>query len=244
MHVLILVAQMKGRKVSAAHRLAEEARVSLLEDGNEVRVVDLANSGFDTSAGPEDFVSCPNPETSTYMSEFAKPNNLAPHIKEQVDNISWATHVLVCAPLWWMRLPGCFYNYVEKVHTASMFVPNSGLFKKNQWAGKKVMLVLTVGNIQENYAPGTGISSTEGLLFQTMFGSYTAVGFDIIRTLPVFGCMFMKDPSELDPILKKFHDEIKKIDSREIVPIKWNAQAYEHSPDDLEVAAKLPNLVL
>ena len=92
------------------------------------------------------------------------------------------------------------------------------------------MIVCPVGNIEPNYTHGTGISSFDGLMFQTIFGSFYAGGFTPMKSYPIFHMMNMDDECFLKEI-EKFKEMIVNIDTREIIKFKWDAIAKEGMPD-------------
>lgn len=240
MKVLLLVAHVKGNTDSHSHKLAAAAESVLSTAGHEIRVVSLADSGFDTTAGNGDSIDV-NPNN---WARDLTPSTASSTVKEQIENMKWATHVIVFAPLWFMRLPACFYAYMEKVTGAALNDPEvmRGLYKRGPYVGKKAMLVVTTGNILRNFTYGEGISSIDGLLFETMFGSFYLLGFDVIRSMIISGFMKVKRGEQDEEVVEQFKKNIADFDSRPLIPYKFEGAQFEHSPDDVEMCARLENL--
>ena len=115
--------------------------------------------------------------------------------------------------------------------------PEGGLFEKSLFYGKMFMIVCTVGNIEANYSHGTGITSFDGLMFQTLFGLY-AGGFTVVKSYPIYSLLFMKSEEDFKPELEKFKEMIKNFDSRETIAFPWKAQAAEGTPDSAVLLAE------
>jgi putative NADPH-quinone reductase len=141
-------------------------------------------------------------------------------------------------------LPACFYSYIEKVNSAAFIAnPNGpGLYFKGPFLGKKALLVLTAGNILPNFTHGTGVTSIDGLMFGTMWGSFYAVGFSILRTILYCGLM-IRNPGENDAeIFAKFREDIRQLETRPVIDIEFKGDPYQHELDEAEKFARLPNL--
>lgn len=121
MRVLILVAHPDPTHKATAFRFADGAKEALEKAGHEVRYVNLIEAGFNTTGSAADFKKV-NTEPFTYIGNQADDNLIDP-IKVQQENLKWSTHVLVFSPMWFGRLPSCFYAYTERVLT----VPFAGI---------------------------------------------------------------------------------------------------------------------
>jgi putative NADPH-quinone reductase len=117
MRVLLLVAHGDYDGKSNSHLLAHSADEALRAAGNDARVVDLAKSGFLVASSKSDFVAEVASERFSSLLAGASRDNLKPEIREQQDNITWATHVIVFSPVWYHGLPASYYAYYERVFT-------------------------------------------------------------------------------------------------------------------------------
>lgn len=213
MKFLILIAHADKKGQSHAHRIADASKQALLSAKHEVRVVDLVQVGLDKTLTQDDFIKLHDKERFNCFSEF-RSNNLTKEIEDQVDNLSWATHVIVCGPMWWLNFPAIFYVWMEKVLTGmSARYPGSGYYDNGPNKGKKIMLCITTAAPNENFSHGSNLTSVDGIFYQTLCGLY-ASGFTVLRSQPFFGALGSSD-DEFNHVLDLWKKEVVNIDSRE-----------------------------
>lgn len=213
MKVLILIAHADKNGQSHAHRIAEASKQALLEANHEVKVVDLVKVGFDKTLTQDDFLKLHDKTRFDCFSEFQK-NNLSKEIEEQVDNLVWATHVIVCGPMWWLNFPAIFYVWMEKVLTTMCTrIPNAGYYDNGPNKGKKIMLCITTAAPNGNFSHGSNLTSVDGIFYQTQCGLY-ASGFTVLRSQPFFGVLGQSD-DEFNHVLDLWKKTVVNIDSRE-----------------------------
>ena len=231
MKVIILITHAEGVTASHTHQLAHAAEEFYKENGIEYKVIDVANEGLGEVLSYKDFDGI----------EFGKliPMANKPAInqkwKDMVEVFKWSTHVLVFGSMWWGCLPGSFYCFFQKLLLASSL--QGGLFEKSCFYGRKAMIVSPVGNIQPNYTHGTGISSFDGIMFQSIFGNFVAAGFTPIKSYPICGILMMT-PEKFNEEVQKFKEVLKTLDSREIIKLPWDAKAREGMPDSVVTLAE------
>jgi putative NADPH-quinone reductase len=114
MRVLLLIAHGDYDGKSNSHLLAHSADEALKAAGNETRLVDLVKSGFNVASSKSDFLVEVASERFSSLLAGASRDSLKPEIREQQDNINWATHVIVFGPVWYHGLPSCFYAYYPR----------------------------------------------------------------------------------------------------------------------------------
>lgn len=205
MRVLIVIAHEDPSSSSASHRIAKVTEKSLLESGNEVRVVDLLKSGFD---------KIPNHKPVSFEGSSANANE--PEVIEQQENLLWCSHYILIGPIWFYRLPSIFYAYFERVFTIGFACEPGKINEDGLLKGRKAMMVVTCGGGDEEYAIDGEIGSVESLLFPITFGHLRYCGFTVLRTQAFYDCLPMKDEENR---LNKWSSIVKNLDSRPVLPV-------------------------
>jgi putative NADPH-quinone reductase len=232
----LIVAHPDATGVSTSHRIAKGANDALLAAGNEVRVVDLIHTPFNTGASAADFLAVP-PGKFKYEANQA-PDNLIPAIREQQAILEWATHVVVIGPMWYFHYPACLYSWFERVFTISWACSEDYSKKREDYVlyGKKVLFVITIGAPIGYYSHGGSITSLEAVLYSTTY-SFSYCGFTIVRSQAV--------PPPTEEVPDQVPNAVRaivNIDKRPVLPFKDPAKP--DGLDEIEVFVQLPNLTL
>lgn len=219
MKVLILIAHPNHNGISTAHRLANAAYEALVEDGHEVRVVDIVKTGFVKCATIDDFTSVPCPDHFDYETSHVTGNeNLIEEIRVQQDNVTWCTHIMVFGPMWFYRYPACFYAYTERVLNSAFGYTPTQFCENGPHVGKKVMCVVTLGGFPETYLPNGPQATVEGLWYHVTRGTFSYCGMTCLRSQPFYLCA--QDESKCDDpeIMAKWKQAVKNLEHRPEIP--------------------------
>lgn len=236
MKVLILIAHGCFDGKSNAHTLAFAAEESLKNAGHEVRVVDLVKAGFNVTASMDDFNHVEQKRSHfDYMENAADSKNLKPNVLEQQENIRWATHIIICAPIWWHGLPSSYYAFFERVFTTNFGFDDEHTLAKGYFTDKKVMLAVTAGGSQVYYSRASHFP-LEATLYPVHVGHFYYAGCQIMRT-QAFYDVYDQIPNEQ---IEKWKKAVLNIDIRPILPI----QPRGHTESDIEIFARLPDYTL
>ena len=216
MKYLILIAHADPKSDSSAHKLAAEAKKTLLEQNHEVRVVDLVKEGFKENASADDFVDIGTGRFS--YGGLQKRENLCKTIRDQQANLEWCECLLVFAPIWFYTLPACFLSFMQRVLTNGWGYDFSIPREKLALYGRKAMLVITAGAGPECYSHLGEYQSLEGMLYQTTYCLH-GCGFDVKRTFPVYYASELK-PEDFAERAKKAAKAVAEISSRPSLPFE------------------------
>ncbi|EAX83483.1 Flavodoxin-like fold family protein [Trichomonas vaginalis G3] len=209
MHVLILVAHPDPTHKATSFRFADSAKAALEGAGHEVRYVNLMEAGFNQTASQDDFKTV-NKEPFTYPGNQMVPDNLVDTIKVQQENLKWSTHVLVFAPLWFGRLPACFYAYTERVLSVGFAWDFQHTFDKAFLAGRKVSIIVSAGSPPMYFDPKNG-NGLDAFLWSAMYG-FNYAGFTILRSLGIFGANSPKRIAQQPELQQKFNEKFLQLD--------------------------------
>jgi putative NADPH-quinone reductase len=235
---LFIITHADTKGTSTAYVLAKAAESALVASGNEVRVVDLVQTSFNTCASPADFLSVPEGRFS--YAALQGQDNLIPAIREQQANLEWATHVIVIGPIWFYRFPANLYAYQDRVFTAG-WAYNFGIpYDKQVLYGKKAFFVITTGAPAAFYSHGGPLTSIDGLLYPTTF-SFNGSGFAVYRTQGIWEAA-KGSAEEQEKIKQKFVAALLNLEKRPLLP--FGNQDKPAGTDDVQIFAALPNISL
>ncbi|EAY00354.1 Flavodoxin-like fold family protein [Trichomonas vaginalis G3] len=209
MHVLILVAHPDPTHKATAFRFADSAKAALEAAGHEVRYVNLIEEGFDVNASAKDFKKVET-DPFNYSNNQGIPDNLIDTIKVQQANLLWSTHVLVFAPLWFGRLPACFYSFTERVFSFGFSYDGEKVLHQGVLAGRKVAIIVSTGVAPMFFDVKKG-NSLDAYLWSAMY-AFNYAGFTILRSLDVYGANSPKRKAMQPELQKKINEKLLKLD--------------------------------
>ncbi|EAY07033.1 Flavodoxin-like fold family protein [Trichomonas vaginalis G3] len=209
MHVLILVAHPDPTHKATAFRFADSAKAALEEAGHEVRYVNLMEAGFDVVASMNDFKRV-EMDPFEYPANQAIPDNLIDTIKVQQENLKWSTHVLIFAPLWFGRLPACFYSFSERVFSFGFAYDGESPLHQNVLKGRKVAIIVSAGVAPMFFDPKKG-NGLDAYLWSAMYG-FNYAGFTILRSLGIYGANSPRRKAMQPELQKKINEKLLKLD--------------------------------
>jgi putative NADPH-quinone reductase len=237
MRVLLLISHGAYDGKSNAHVLARAADDALRAAGHETRLVDLVTVGFDRVASRSDILSEVPADRFSLHANAVVPDNLAPEITAQQQNILWATHVVVFGPVWYHGLPASFYAYYERVFTMGFSFDATHAWANGFFKDKKVMIVVTAAAPARLYSRAGGFP-LEGMLYPVHAGHFRYNGFQIVRSQGFYG-LGGTDVVDAETI-EKWKLAIVKLNSRPVLQF----QEGEPEESDLELFCRLPDLTL
>lgn len=189
MNVLIVFAHPEPRSLNSS--LRDAAIAQLKADGHEVQVSDLHAQNWKAVVDREDFPALDKEERLmvAYASAGAfHGGTLTQDVKAEQDKLRWADAVLFQFPLWWFSMPAIMKGWVERVFSLG-FGYGVGEHNETRWgdrygegsmAGKRAMLVVTVGGWPEHYGPRAINGPIDDLLFPINHGTLFYPGFDVL----------------------------------------------------------------
>lgn len=244
MKVLILIAHADTEGNSHVHPFAFATRDALLEDGHEVKVIELTAAGFDKTATKDDFLKIQHPENFHYANE-QNEENLIPLIREHQKLVEWCTHMLIFGPMWYFRFPATFYAYFERVFTCGFGYTATKFVETGPMRGKKAMCVFTCGNSPAFVDPEKGLGGLEALVYHTTSGHLRYCGFDVLRS-QAFCHVEASDYKEkvLPELLAKWKLAMKNLEHRPLIPFYPFGTAQKDGMNEIQYLASLPQLTL
>ncbi|MFF2372297.1 NAD(P)H-dependent oxidoreductase [Agromyces sp. NPDC058110] len=104
-------------------------------DGSQVRVIDLAEREFDLLPADRRDLRAPDGDTS----------HLEPRIREFIDDVAWADHLVFLFPQWWGTYPAVLKAFLDRaVLSGTAFKYGRGQISTRLLTGKTARIVMTM----------------------------------------------------------------------------------------------------
>ncbi len=188
MKVLIVFAHPEELSLNASLR---DIAINQLEiDGHEVKVSNLYKQNFKPIIDRDDFknhTECRLKIPSASSKAFQE-NALTEDVLSEQEKLLWADAVILQFPLWWFSMPAILKGWVERVFSFG-FAYGVGEHSDKKWgnrygegvmAGKRAMLLLTIGGWAEHYSEFGINGQIDDLLFPINHGILFYPGFDVL----------------------------------------------------------------
>lgn len=195
MKILIVYAHPEPRSLTGA--LKDISVAALQAAGHEVRVTDLYAEGWKSEIARPDFPLL-SPEARLHpvaaSAEAFATGTQPPEIAAEQEKLLWADAVILQFPLWWYTMPAILKGWVERVY-AYGFAYGVGEHSDAHWgdrfgegvmAGKRAMLVVTVGGWADHYSDRGVNGPIEDILFPINHGVLFYPGFTVLPSFVVY----------------------------------------------------------
>ncbi|MFC8047866.1 NAD(P)H-dependent oxidoreductase [Nocardia sp. NPDC057353] len=189
MKVLIVYAHPEPDSLTGA--LKDVAVEQLRTDGHEVAVSDLYAAGWKASADAADFGAVTERNFMLASGEAYAAGTLAADIRAEQEKLLWADVVLLHFPLWWFSLPAILKGWVDRVFTCGFAYGAGGTaiprYGDGILAGKRGMLVVSVGGREPSYSERGINGPIDDLLFPIQHGILYYPGMDVLPPFVAHG---------------------------------------------------------
>lgn len=195
MNVFVVYAHPEPRSLNGALRgfLVDH----LERAGHAVQVSDLHAMGWKSQLDAADFSDPPSTERLHLERDsrraYDEGTQSADVVAEQA-KLHWADVVILQFPMWWFSMPAILKGWVDRVY-ANGFGYGVGEHSERRWgdrygegmlAGKRAMLVVTVGGWESHYARRGVNGPMDDLLFPIQHGILYYPGFDVLPPFVVY----------------------------------------------------------
>jgi NAD(P)H dehydrogenase (quinone) len=126
--------------------------------------------------------------------EAYKTGTLTRDVVDEQAKLLWADALILAFPLWWFSMPAILKGWVERVY-AYGFAYGVGEHSESHWgdrygegsmAGKRAMLVVSMGGWESHYS-GRGVNGAlDDLLFPIQHGVLFYPGFTVVPPFPIY----------------------------------------------------------
>lgn len=189
MKVLLVFAHPEPRSLNGA--LRDVAVAELEAQGHEVRLTDLYAEGWKSQVDRADFPAWPPAERLLAIPasrQAFETGTLTSDVQAEIDKLLWADMLILQFPLWWYTMPAILKGWVDRVF-AYGFAYGVGEHSDKRWgdrfgegtlAGRRAMLIVTVGGWEEHYSPRGVNGPIDDLLFPINHGILYYPGYDVL----------------------------------------------------------------
>ncbi|MCG2841204.1 NAD(P)H-dependent oxidoreductase [Sandaracinobacter sp. RS1-74] len=196
MKVFIAFAHPEPQSLTASLRDVATSELTAL--GHEVQVSDLYAMGWKSNIDRSDFPTLAPDERMRvpYASGAAfLRGTLTDDVKAEQAKLLWADMMILQFPLWWYSMPAILKGWVERVYAAG-FAYGVGVSDEHRggdrygegvFAGKRAMLLVSVGGQPDNYSARGICGPIEDVLFPINHGILYYPGFDVLPPFIVWG---------------------------------------------------------
>jgi NAD(P)H dehydrogenase (quinone) len=195
MKVLLVFAHPEPRSLNGALRDVAVSELQAL--GHEVRVSDLYAQGWKSQVDRADFPALParsRLKVPGASKDAFVADGLTADVAMEIEKLRWADTLILQFPLWWFSMPAILKGWVDRVF-AYGFAYGVGEHSDHRWgdrygegclAGKKAMLMVTVGGWREHYSARGINGPMEDLLFPIHHGILFYPGYQVLPPFVVY----------------------------------------------------------
>ncbi|MEX3949569.1 NAD(P)H-dependent oxidoreductase [Paraburkholderia sp. EG287B] len=195
MNILLVYAHPEPKSLNGALRDFTVRRLEAA--GHAVQVSDLYAMNWKAALDAQDSVERRSdaPFDPSLDSKHAFENGLqAGDIAQEQAKLLWADTLILQFPLWWFSMPAILKGWVERVF-AYGFAYGVGEHSDVRWgdrygegtlAGKRAMLVVTMGGWASHYGPRGVNGPIDDILFPIHHGVLYYPGYDVLPPFLVY----------------------------------------------------------
>ena len=195
MNVLLVYAHPEPRSLNGS---LKNFSVKRLEDaGHVVQVSDLYAMKWKAPLDADDFTGrqVDAPFDPARDSKHAFENGTqSKDIALEQEKLLWADAVILQFPMWWFSMPAILKGWVERVY-AYGFGYGVGEHSDKRWgdrygegslAGKRAMLIVTMGGWESHYSPRGINGPIDDVLFPIQHGILYYPGLDVLPPFVIY----------------------------------------------------------
>lgn len=207
--------------------LASVARNTLEGRGWGVTVSDLYAMGFDPCERPEHYPDRVAParfDTQAEQRHASENGTLPAQVRAEIENLDRADLVILQYPMWWHLPPAMLKGWFDRVFVYGEVYRSMQRFEHGRFAGKRVLVSVTVATSAETYAHD-GRSGDIDLLLWPVHFTMAYVGFGVLRPFVGYGVeagLRYSGAGEIEARLKKLTEDyatrLREIEAEAPIP--------------------------
>lgn len=231
MNVFIVFAHPEPQSFNGA--LLRFSKEVLENAGREVVVSDLYAMKWKAVADRDDFPWLGGDEKLNYAmasgEAFTQKKQL-PEIEAEQQKLLWADVVIFQFPLWWYSVPAIMKGWVERVF-AYKFAYGVGEHSGEKWgnrfgegalAGRKAMVVATMGGREAHYRPRGVNGYIEDILWPIQHGILFYPGMEVLPAFTAYEVNGRMDGEAGAKIMAQYKERLLSLETTPI--IKYRSQ--------------------
>ncbi|GMM53493.1 hypothetical protein DAKH74_001090 [Maudiozyma humilis] len=165
--------------------------------GHEVKVSDLYKQKFKAIVDRDDFENLEKDARlqvayASYGAYAAK--KLTKDVLDEMDKLAWADSVIFHYPTWWFSMPAMLKGWFDRVFACG-YAYGVGEYNDKRFgdrygegvfAGKKAMVITTVGGSPDQYSDRGINGQIDNVLFTVNHGLLFYTGFDVLPPVVIY----------------------------------------------------------
>jgi NAD(P)H dehydrogenase (quinone) len=228
MNVLFVFAHPEPRSLNGAFR--DVAIRELEAQGHVVRLSDLYGDGWKSEVDRADFpLVAPDArfEPAAASKKAFEANALTEDVRAEIEKLLWADALILQFPLWWFAMPAILKGWVDRVF-AYGFAYGVGEHSDKRWgdrygegtlAGKRAMLVVTIGGWAEHYGARGVNGAIDDLLFPINHGILYYPGYDVLPPFVVYRVDRL-DEAGFEPVAERLRERMRTLATTPPIPYR------------------------
>lgn len=215
--VLIVHAHPESKSFNAA--LANQAQAFFLEQGFDVKLIDLYAEKFNPVGNLNDFLELEDSEFFKYQKEQLhafETNSFAPELKAHMDLLEWCDILVFNFPLWWFALPAILKGWVDRVFAMGLvYGGGKGVYDSGVFKDKTAYLCITTGGPEQAYNGGKN-GDLDQILFPIQHGIFYFTGMTVLPPFIAYSPA-RKTDSERQSMLEAYNDYLTHLNQHKPV---------------------------
>lgn len=183
MNVLIVLAHPEPKSFNGA--LYWTAIKTLQQLGHTVKTSDLYAMEFKPSSNRHNFTTVKDDSFLKLGLEeiYASENDgFEIDIETEQQKLEWCDLIIWQFPLWWFSVPAILKGWTDRVFAAGkVYGAGRVPYVSGKFKGKKVLLSITTGSLQEDFAQGGCHGDINGILKPIYRGIFQYTGFSVLQ---------------------------------------------------------------
>lgn len=166
------------------------AAETLRAAGHSVQTTDLYGMQFNPVSDRANFSSTHNPLFFKQQLEeihATEVKGFAPHIDIEQQKVEWCDLMIWQFPMWWFGVPAILKGWVDRVFAMGRTYGSGRFYETGVFSGKKALLSLTTGGVEESYFKGGFNGDLYGMLKPLHRGILQFTGFSVLEPQVIYG---------------------------------------------------------
>lgn len=150
----ILIVNAHPEPQSFCSSLFNTALATLGDIGHQVKASDLYRMGFDPISDRRNYTTVKDPDYLKPQIEEMHASDVAgfsPDLDAEMRKVEWCDLMIWQFPLWWFSVPAIMKGWYDRVFAMGRFYGYGNIYETGVLKGKRAMLSLTTGGLQEHY---------------------------------------------------------------------------------------------
>lgn len=215
----VLIVHTHPESNSFCSALKNEARTYFLDQGDEVKVLDLYAMNFNPVGDKHDFKRLKNEEYFKYQMEqvHAFENDLfTEDLMPHMEAFEWCDVLIFNFPLWWFGLPAMLKGWVDRVFAMGFVYGNGkGVYDNGVYPNKTAFACLTTGGPEMAYNGGKNGDIMQ-ILFPINHGMFYFAGMKVVEPFISYAPV-RKTDEERTKELKRYRTYLSKLDAMQSI---------------------------